>query len=272
MSAPDPVRSPGSIRLYVLDGGTLEAMDPRRFGLVPDEVESTRMPSPCFLITHPAGNLVWEAGIVPDRGWIPTGGPVEVHVDLRDTSRRVTMVRSIGSQLAEIGLAADDVSHLAFSHYHYDHTANASLFARALWLVRPAERVAMFAASPPPLTQPEDYRDLGDRPILSIGSTDHDVFGDGSVVIKATGGHTPGHQVLSLRLGQTGNVVLSGDLYHYAEERAMDRLPDFEFDAVQSRASMVGLEAFLDATQAQLWIQHDAAQHASRRTAPDFYD
>ena len=64
---------------------------------------------------------------------------------------------------------------------------------------------------------------------------------------------TPGHQMLYLKLKQTGPVLLSGDLYHYPEERTLDRVPTFEFDSALTRVSRVAIEAFVQRTGAQLW-------------------
>ncbi len=98
------------------------------------------------------------------------------------------------------------------------------------------------------------------------------MFGDGTVIIKAAPGHTQGHQILYVRLARTGDVVLSGDLYHYPEERALDRVPTFEFDAPQTRAARKSLDRFLEETKAQLWIQHDFNAHAKLKKTPDYYD
>ena len=98
------------------------------------------------------------------------------------------------------------------------------------------------------------------------------MFGDGSVIIKSTPGHTPGHQVLFLKLARTGPVVLSGDLYHYPEERTLHRLPVADFNKEQTAASRAELEVFLKKTGAQLWIQHDFLGNAKLKKAPAFYD
>jgi N-acyl homoserine lactone hydrolase len=101
---------------------------------------------------------------------------------------------------------------------------------------------------------------------------EYDVFGDGSVIIKSAPGHTPGHQVLFLKLRKTGPVLLSGDLYHYPEERAEHRVPKTDFNRDQTAASRVEIEAFLKKTGAQLWIQHDLTANAKLKKAPAFYD
>jgi glyoxylase-like metal-dependent hydrolase (beta-lactamase superfamily II) len=130
----------------------------------------------------------------------------------------------------------------------------------------------MFAAAPPALTQPSTYAALRNSSVTAITAGDHDVFGDGSVVIKLAAGHTPGHQVLYVRLPRTGGVVLSGDLYHYPEERSLGRVPTFEADQAQTTLARAGIEAFLKESKAALWIQHDFAASAKLRKAPVFYD
>ena len=82
------------------------------------------------------------------------------------------------------------------------------------------------------------------------------------MVVKSTPGHTPGHQVLFVKLPKTGPVVLAGDLYHYPEESTTGRIPTFEFNAAQSKASRAKVEAFVKQAGAQLWIEHDMATHA----------
>jgi glyoxylase-like metal-dependent hydrolase (beta-lactamase superfamily II) len=258
--------------LYVFDCGTLD-VDPARFRLAPEEVAVPKLAVPCFLVAHPNGTLVWDPGAVPDAEWTPTGSPVRHHVVIADGGERdVTLTTPFLAQLAAAGYAPGDVTHLALSHYHYDHTANANAFAGATWLVRRAEREAMFAATPPPITRPSTYSALRDSRTILIEDDEHDVFGDGAVVIKAAPGHTPGHQVLYVRLARHGAVVLSGDLYHFPEARTLGRVPTFDFDPRQSVATRAAIEAFLTRTGATLWIQHDFAGNARLRKAPAYYE
>ncbi|PYR77160.1 MAG: MBL fold metallo-hydrolase, partial [Acidobacteria bacterium] len=105
-----------------------------------------------------------------------------------------------------------------------------------------------------------------------ITTADYDVFGDGSVVIKSAPGHSPGHQVLFVKLARTGPVVLSGDLYHYPEERALMKVPTTEFNREQSAASRAAVEAFLAQTHAQLWIEHDFIGNERLNKSPRYYD
>jgi N-acyl homoserine lactone hydrolase len=224
-----------------------------------------------FLIAHPKGTLIWDTGAVPDADWKPTGTTVTYHVVLPDSQERdVTMVKPLKVQLAEVGYSPSDITYLALSHYHYDHNAN--VFAGATWLVRQDERDAMFAEKAPGVTQPSTYAALRNSKTVIIKSDEYDVFGDGTVVIKSAPGHTPGHQVLYLKLAKTGGIVLSGDLYHYPEERILNRVPTFEFNQAQTRSSRVAIDAFLKKTSAQLWIQHDFKGNAGLKKAPDYYE
>jgi glyoxylase-like metal-dependent hydrolase (beta-lactamase superfamily II) len=105
-----------------------------------------------------------------------------------------------------------------------------------------------------------------------LHSEDHDVFGDGTVVLKFTPGHTPGHQSLFLKLAKTGPIVLSGDLYHYPEERSLGIVPGFDVNGEQTKKSRADLEVFLKKSGAQLWIQHATADNAKLKQAPNFYE
>lgn len=269
-SAPSAGAAP-SIRLYVFDGGTLES-DPARYQLTKQEVGVTQLSVAAYLIVHPRGLLMWDAGAVSDEEWTPTGSPVQQRLVLSDAQERfVTLTRPLRAQLLATGHMPGEVTHLALSHYHWDHTANANAFANATWLVRQADRDAMFAQKAAGTSRPGTYAALKNSRTEIITSDEHDVFGDGTVILKAAPGHTPGHQVLYVKLPQTGGVVLSGDLYHYPQERTLGRFPTFEVNQDQTRASRAALEAFLATTKARLWIQHDFTAHAALRKAPEFY-
>lgn len=263
---------PRPIRLYVFDGGTLES-DPGRYRLTKEDVGTTALSIAAFLVVHPKGVLMWDAGAVPDGDWTPTGEPVAHRLELPgNQERRVTIRTPLGAQLAASGYSPADVTHLALSHYHWDHTANANAFSGASWLVRQIERDAMFVENPVGAVRPSTYAALRDRPAAIVSDDEHDVFGDGTVILKQAPGHTPGSQVLYVKLARTGGVLLSGDLYHYSQERTLDRLPTFEFNEEQTRVSRQAVEAFLTRTGAQLWIQHDLPAHAKLKKAPEYYE
>ena len=267
--APKP---PQSVRLYVLDGGILES-DPTRYRLTKEGVSATPLSVTAFLIVHPKGTLMWDTGAIADDSWTPSGRPVQRRLVLSNGQERlVTLRTTMKAQLAQIGYTPSDITYLALSHFHWDHTANANQFVKSTWLARQVERDAMLPAQVPDPPQPSTFADLKNGKTVLITTDDHDVFGDGTVVLKLAQGHTPGHQVLYVRLAKTGGVVLAGDLYHYPEERSLNRFPTFEFNVDQTRESRAALEGFLKKSGAQLWIQHDLAAMAKVRKAPAFYE
>jgi glyoxylase-like metal-dependent hydrolase (beta-lactamase superfamily II) len=255
---------PKSVRLYVFDCGSLNIPDISPYQLKKEEIATNYMSVPCFLIAHPKGTLMWDVGAVPDSAFKAGGGP--------GTLRYATSKRPLAAQLGEIGYSPADITYLALSHFHWDHVGNANLFAGATWLVRKPERDIMFSEPPSPRTEPANYTALKNSKTVVITKDDYDVFGDGTVVMKAAPGHSPAHQVLFLKLAKTGPVLLSGDLYHYPEERKLNRIPTTEFNAPQTVASRAAIEAFIKKTGAQLWIQHDFNGNAKLKKAPAFYD
>src|SRR3989442_7929315 len=126
--------------------------------------------------------------------------------------------------------------------------ANASLFAGSTWIVQKIERDAMFAKPVPGVRgapNPALYGELEKSKALLLNNEDHDVFGDGTVIIKFTPGHTPGHKSLFLKLARTGPVLLSGDLYHYPEELKLKVVPSFDFNKEQTAKSRAMVEEFV---------------------------
>jgi glyoxylase-like metal-dependent hydrolase (beta-lactamase superfamily II) len=175
-------------------------------------------------------------------------------------------------QLAAAGYSPRDITYFALSHFHSDHTANANEFANATWIVQKAERDFMFADNPQGIIQPATYAALRNAKTKILDNEDLDVFGDGSVVIMTTPGHTPGHQVVAVKVAKRGTVLLGGDLYHYPEERTTGRVPTFEFNAEQSRVSRARVEQYLKDNNAALWIEHDLATHTALPKSPQYVD
>jgi glyoxylase-like metal-dependent hydrolase (beta-lactamase superfamily II) len=261
-----------TVRLYALDGGTLES-DPTRYHLTKEDVGVTQLAVTAFLVVHPKGTLMWDTGAIADDTWTPRDRPVRRHLVLSDSTERfVTLSKQLIPQLRAIGYPPERINYLALSHYHWDHTANANAFAASTWLVRKEEHDAMLPDKPPAISYPSTYADLKRAKTTLITTDDYDVFGDGTVVIKKAAGHTPGHQVLYVKLAKTGGVVLAGDLYHYTAERTLGRYPTFEVDEAKTRKSRAAIDAFLKKTAAALWIQHDFQGMAKIRKAPQYYE
>jgi N-acyl homoserine lactone hydrolase len=235
-----------SLRVYLFDCGLIKGENPIEYGLSKGEVNNPDMVVPCYLIVHPKGTLMWDAGVTPDSAF--------------HDSKPVT--QSFDGDTVSI-------TYVAFSHYHFDHVANANAFAASTWLVHAAERDAMFAASP---KEQEAYSQLRHSKTVILPDRDYDVFGDGTVVIKYAPGHTPGHQVLALKLPRTGPVLIAGDLWHYAPERTAHAAPKYESNPQQTLASRTAMETYLRQSGAQLWIEHDPATFNRLKKAPGYIE
>jgi len=259
-----------SLRLYVFDCGTLtpnrEGVE--RYHVTTQEVGEIRMPVPCFLIAHPRGTLMWDVGVIPDAVVEAQAGGAKANVN---PTVAAVVTRTLTSQLAQAGFTPAKVTYVGISHAHIDHTANLNAFAASTWLTPRAERDFMWTKDNPRVN-PTFYTALANSKTVFLDKDEHDVFGDGTVIIKTAPGHTPGHQMVFLRLKNFGPLLLAGDLYHLPEERTLDRVPTFDFDPAMTRATRKSVDAFLAETGAQMWIQHDPATNAPLKKAPEFYD
>jgi len=260
---------PKSLRLYVLDCGRIEGVSATAFGFKEGDLATSKMITPCFLIVHPRGTMMWDVGEIVDSA---VKGP--------NTKQGAFIVdQPLLPQLAALGYTPADITYLGLSHYHGDHVANANYFAGSTWIVQKVEHDAMFAPRPPDqkkgagsVADSALFNKLEQSKTVLLNGEDHDVFGDGTVMIKFSPGHTPGHQSLYLKLAKTGPVLLSGDLYHYPEEMTLKVVPSFDFNKEQTAKSRAAIEDFVKKNNAQLWIQHDYTAGIKRKKAPEYYD
>jgi N-acyl homoserine lactone hydrolase len=257
--------APKTVRLYVLDCGRLTIEDPARLGFKKEQLKTVDLSMGCYLIAHPKGTLFWDTGAVPDTYFKPGVATPSLTY--------ATVTKTIASQLAAAGYAPKDINFLAISHYHWDHIGNANLFASATWLTPKIERDMMLGGKSDS-RYPEHFSALKQIKFVITDNKkgEYDVFGDGTVILKATNGHTEGHQSLFVKLKNTQPVVLSGDLYHYPEEVTTGIVPPRDVNMQQTTRSRRELDAFIKKQKAQLWIQHDLLQFEKLKKAPQFYE
>ena len=251
-------------KLSVLDCGWLGFADITLFGLSNEESPVREMFVPCYLIEHKGKKMIWDFGLPPN---IVGAGVVEY---VPGATMRYDV--SIIDQLKTLGLEPRDIDFIAPSHLHFDHAGALSLFKGSTLLIQKAERDSVVdAATENVAIDPSLFAGMEDTPTVQLEG-DHDVFGDGKVVIYSTPGHTAGHQVLFIDLENTGKVVLSGDLYHFRFSRENQRTPEFNFSRDQTLESMERVEALLEEKDATLWIEHDHALADTLKKSPAFYD
>ena len=251
-------------KLYVFDCGALylDSAMLTAFSLKEDETPVRELFVPCYVVEHEKGRLLWDAGL-PLKAAEAHGERVTVD------EFPMSYQRSIVDQLADMKLTPADIGYVAYSHLHFDHIGAASAFPGSTVLMQKAEWD--FANGAGAKLMNPDSRAAIARQKLTIIEGDRDVFGDGSVRIVSAPGHTAGHQVLLVKLEKTGPVVLSGDLWHFRESRAMRRVPTFNFDAAETLKSMDRVEALVKDIGATLWIEHEKAWGDTLEKAPGFY-
>lgn len=252
-------------RLYALNGGL--AFAPDRSIYTPGQFEGEPVALTCnaYLIRRAGGWILWDTGI-DDEVAGDQGGRIIAH------GLRGLVVRPVARQLADIGLTPADIGTVILSHGHFDHVGNARLFAHATWYIHRREYEAM--------TGP-DYAGHGYTPELyealaqarvELFDGDLDPFGDGSIRILATPGHTPGHCSLLVRLPRTGPLLLSADVAHDRYNLEHRCVPAMNSDAEASRRSMDRIAELVAAEAATLWLNHDTVQTATIPHAPAFFD
>lgn len=252
------------LRLYVMDCGRIEFKDLGPFSDTGDyEGHPGTLMTPCFLIRHPQGDMLWEAGLGDKYADDPAGVVLPNY--------RAVVSKTVESQLRELGLGFADIDYFAFSHGHADHLGNAGQLGAATWIVNAKELAWIHSKPAPPRTNAAliAARNVGKTRLIE---GDHDVFGDGSVRILAAPGHTPGHQVLLVRLPRHGAVLLSGDLYHSEDNRQQRRMPVFNVSRADTLASMERIELILRNRPAKLVIQHSVDAFQALPRAPQFID
>ncbi len=235
------------MQLHVLEHGYLDAIGAEfvdESGAV-EQIDVT-WPDRCYLIVHPAGVLLWDTGL-PEADL------------LADPWARGGWKKVITSPLvpwlAELGLTPSGVTHLGFSHLHIDHAGNAGMFAEATVLLGARESAHAFGLDHDSAYHPRDYRVLQGRATVLV-EAEHDVFGDGAVVIHAAPGHTPGHQVLAVA-ADSGPVLLAGDACYGPEDLVRRRVARWNSDVAESFRTLDQIERLAAASGAQLFIHHD---------------
>ena len=247
----------GLKRMYVLDCGRLIGKDQSRWTPGVNAGQPRELSNNCYLLQHERGTLLWETG-VPDSVVEQKDGvtsPNGALVWFRD--------QTLESQLQSLGIKRDQITYVAISHTHGDHVGNVKGFLTSKVLIQKPEYEFAMKSTP---------RLFGDDQGIEMLSGDRDVFGDGSVTIVSTPGHTPGHQSLLVKLPKTGAVILTGDLVHFQYMWDNKVVPSFNFNREQSLASIDRVAKLVVEHKAQLWIGHDKDLTAKINRAPKFYE
>lgn len=245
-------------RLYVINCGEGTAGDVSRWSPGVNEGKSAPFSDNCYLVKHARGWLLWDTGVPDAVASMPEGLKP---ADLRATWWR--RPKTLQAQLAEVGVRPTDLAFIAISHTHPDHVGNVDLFPGVPVLIQRAEYDWAFAQPKKPFASEHS---------VTLLDGDRDVFGDGSVVLLSTPGHTPGHQSLLVHLRKTGWVLLTGDAAHFRSNWDARRVPSMNTDKERTVTSLQRLADIVSERHAQFWINHDAEQTRQLRHLPAAYE
>ncbi len=267
---PDATRAGFAEKLYRLDGGHSLANDESVWTPGENVGRSIAFSSTCWLIQRGSKWLLWDTGVPESalndpKGWSTLPKLIVYHLD-----------RTLTDQLAMIGLKTPDITYVAVSHTHGDHIGNVRLFSDSTVLMQRAEY--NWISTP---DGPNDNVNqlkalarnlLGAPKHLELLEGDTDVFGDGSVTLVSTPGHTPGSQSLLVHLKNSGFIILSGDVVHLEDNFEKDTVPSLNTDKAASIASMERIRRMITTYNAKFFINHDKTESDALKLIPEFYD
>jgi N-acyl homoserine lactone hydrolase len=244
-------------RLYVLDCGWSHAADQSVWSPGVNVGVPIELSDNCYLIHHTSeGYFLWDTGVSDSVASLPGG------LFVRPLNETWHQAQTLIVALAALGLKPEDIRYIGISHAHRDHTGNVEEFSHATVIVQKAEWEAA-------KTQPLSFS-FNPEHKMQLVEGDKDLFGDGSLTVLSTPGHTPGHQSLLVHLPKTG--YMSGDVVHFQSNWDNRRVPSFNADKALSVASIEKVARIMKEKHAQLWINHDKPSSDARRHAPEFYE
>jgi len=267
---PDAARAGFADKLYRLDCGHSLANDESVWTPGENVGRSIKFSSTCWLIQRGNEWLLWDTGVPESalndpKGWSTLPELIVYHLD-----------KTLTDQLAAIGLKTTDITYVALSHTHGNRIGNVSLFPNSTVLMQRAE-YEWISSPDGPNDNVNQLKALARKLLgvpqhLQLLAGDTDVFGDGSVNLVSTPGHTPGHQSLLVHLKNSGFIILSGDVVHLEENFEKDAVPSLNTDKAASIASMERIKRMIATYKAKLFINHDKAQSDTLKLLPAFYD
>lgn len=210
----------------------------------------------CYLIRHGSDYLLWDTGLPA----ATVGQPIQT------PAIRATLGATLVDQLARIHVRPEQVTSIGISHYHFDHIGQAASFPHARLIMGPGDLAALRGTEPGIEREPLAHW-LGGGGQVVEARGDHDVYGDGKVIMLNLPGHTPGHRGLLVRLA-SGPVLLSGDTYHFTEQVARRGVPPFNTNRAESLASMDRFDRLGRNLRAVVVIQHEPADVAKLPAFP----
>jgi glyoxylase-like metal-dependent hydrolase (beta-lactamase superfamily II) len=251
-----------NLKVFVLDGGYMALNNLDQFTL--DESyngQRKTIDNPVFLIEHNKGRLIWDVGLPDSLAARNTGA-----IDTTTVATLFYVRKKLIDQINAMNLTPDSIDYLTVSHTHIDHIGNANYFKNSTWIVD--ERELEYAMRDGAATS--NYDSLRTSKKITFKDR-YDVFGDKSVIIHSMPGHTPGHMCLQIELKHE-TLLLTGDLYHFNEQRQFKRMPKFNTDVQMTLQSMEKFENLVNQKKAKVIIQHESTHYAQLPVYPNYLE
>jgi N-acyl homoserine lactone hydrolase len=275
--APAFAQSPAGMRLYTFSSGAVTV--PKSFLQAGAPAQQIQAPVAFFVVKHPKGNVLFDTGnndriITDDKYW----GPWMAMNPVRSPDVAIDV------QLAKIGLKPDDIKYVVIGHMHLDHGGNIGKFPRSMLVVQKDEVRNAFWPEPGTAGPyiPGDFAMLRAEaghphatkwPMIQLDG-DLDLFNDRSVVVKRWVGHTPGSQMMIVRLPKTGTVILTSDNVYFRENVAKDLLPDVSlaYDPSGILRAYQWIREMQARENADFFTAHDPDAFKQMKKAPDYLE
>ncbi len=203
----------------------------------------------CYLIRHGDQLMLWDVGLPSAL----KGAALSANGDMS-----ATVGPTLVEQLAALGIKPDDIDVVGISHFHSDHVGQLPDFPAAKLYIGKGDWDALTQSPPPAFLDPRPFTHWinGGGKVEPV-ARDHDIFGDGSVVMLDMPGHTPGHHTLLVRLAGMGPVLLTGDQAHFQENYDSNGVPTFNTNRADTLASFDRFKALAKNLKATVVIQHE---------------
>ncbi len=270
--------SPDGMKLYVFSSGWLNIEKSALISTAPPG--RFRIPVAFFLIKHPKGNVLFDTGnndkIITDPAY---WGP---NIAAIDPGRSPDV--AIDTQLAKVGVKPSDINYVILGHMHLDHAGNVGKFPTATIVYQRDEILNAFWPKPntagPYITG--DFASLRSglgnpmgnaQPVIELDG-DLDLFGDGSIFIHRSVGHTPGSELALVRLPKTGLVILTSDASYSSENLNQNILPSIglAYDPTGILNGYAYIRRQRDLEHGDVIFAHDPDVFKAHKQAPDFYE
>lgn len=221
----------------------------------------------CYLIRHGADWILWDAGLPKQY----LKGP------LTEGTFTTSLRKTVVEQLRELKLSPGDITYVAVSHAHFDHAGQVNDFPNATLILQRAELAAIAdtRVAAEHYIQADLFKTHIDGTTLKrvkLVDGDVDLFGDGALKTIQTPGHTPGSMALLVQLKNAGPYILSGDQWHFTENRVRNQVPIWNYSHDETIASSKKLEAVIRQTGATLVTQHEPVDNQKLPRPPAYLD